>query len=84
MFNFEISGKDWNLVAEKGLPKDGEWCFVIYKTDTSYDYSIGGYSEDEHQFYANFGYGGLVLDADSVIAWALFEQDEANGYLSVD
>ena len=25
--NFNLSVQKWHLVSEKGLPKDGTWCF---------------------------------------------------------
>ena len=83
MFKFEISEKDWNLVSEKGLPEDGEWCFIIYKTDREpqYDFFVGGYNEEQKEFWVSFGYGGAVVDAENVVAWADFEV-EADKYLS--
>lgn len=75
--NFSLSVDKWNLVSEKGLPKDGEWCFLVWKSSTGeIDWSVGGYSESEKTFYVNFGLGGLVLDAELVLAWAVFFGDE--------
>lgn len=39
---------------------------------------MGGYNARENSFYVNFGMGGCVLEADSVIAWVdLFEDQDA-------
>lgn len=74
---FHLSVDKWNLVSEKGLPEDGEWCFLVWKTeDGELEWCVGGYSESEEQFYVNFGEGGMVLDANDVIAWAVFFGDE--------
>lgn len=45
-FNLNIAEEKWNLVSEKGYPKDGEWCFLIYKGQEEYHYFVGGYHED--------------------------------------
>ena len=75
--NFNLSVDKWNLVSEKGLPEDGEWCFLVWKSENGeLDWSIGGYNESEKNFYANFGLGGLVLEAKDVIAWAVCFGDE--------
>ncbi len=75
--NFNLSVDKWNLVSEKGLPEDGEWCFLVWKHDDGeLDWSVGGYSESENEFYVNFGMGGLVLSAEDVVAWAVFFGDE--------
>jgi len=80
---FEIDETKWNFVSEKGMPEDGEWCFVVWKADDGeYDYHIGGYNEQENTFYMNFGLEGCVLEADNVVAWtSLFEEDQ--NYLKV-
>lgn len=75
--NFNLSVDKWNLVSEKGLPEDGEWCFLVSKTENGeWDWSVGGYNESEKSFYVNFGPGGLVLEAEDVIAWAVIYGDE--------
>ena len=44
---------------------------------------MGTYNEEEKIFYVDFGFGGSVVEADNVIAWApLFENDD--GYLKVE
>ncbi|MDE6016678.1 MAG: hypothetical protein K2H41_13485 [Acetatifactor sp.] len=74
---FNLSVDKWNLVSEKGLPEDGEWCFLVWKTeDGELQWSIGGYDESEENFYVDFGMGGMVLDAKDVIAWAVCFGDE--------
>lgn len=37
---------------------------------------IGGYNEDDNVFYADFGLGGMVTDAEDVIFWAHMEDAE--------
>ena len=59
----------WHRVEEEGLPEDGTICFLITEPDGS-DWSIGGYDEDNHAFYADFGMGGMVTPEESVYAWA--------------
>jgi hypothetical protein len=75
--NFKLSVDKWNLVSEKGLPEDGEFCFLVWKSDDGkYNWSAGGYSEIDKEFYIDFGYGGMVLEAKDVVAWAVFFGDE--------
>ena len=64
---------EWNFVADKGFPKDDEAmsCILVVKNvKGTYDYEFGGYNEQFHSFYNNFGLGGCVIEADSVVAWA--------------
>ena len=75
--NFKLSVDRWNLVSEKGLPQDGEFCFLVWKSeDGEYNWSAGGYNANEKEFYIVFGYGGLVLSEENVVAWAVFFEDE--------
>lgn len=37
---------------------------------------VGGYNGDENAFYADFGLGGMVADAEDVTSWALMEDAE--------
>jgi len=48
-----------------------------------YDYEFGGYRALANTFYVNFGYGGLVIEADSVVAWAPLFAEETKGFLKV-
>jgi hypothetical protein len=75
--NFKLSVDKWNLVSEKGLPEDGEFCFLVWKSDDGkYNWSAGGYNEIDKEFYIDFGYGGMVIEAKDVVAWAVFFGDE--------
>ncbi len=67
---FEIT--DWNLIADKGLPNEEEMCYilVVKKAKGGYGYEFGGYKEESQSFYVNWGLGGCVIEADSVVAWA--------------
>ena len=67
--NFSISEEKWNYILEKGYPEDGEMCIFIYKYANKYSYEFGGYCENKHEFYVNFGLGSMVCDAQNVIAW---------------
>lgn len=74
---FKLSVEKWNLVSEKGLPEDSTWCFLVWQSDDGeYNWSMGGYNADEKFFYVNFGLGGLVLEAEHVVAWAVLFGDE--------
>ena len=75
--NFNLSVQKWHLVSGKGLPKDGTWCFLVWKSaKDEYERTIGGYNEAEKYFYANLGLGGMIVDADEVVAWAELFKDE--------
>jgi hypothetical protein len=74
--NFKLSVDNWNIVSENGLPEDGEFCFLIWKSsDGEYNWSVGGYNKNEKAFYVDFGLGGLVLEEKNVVAWAKFFED---------
>jgi hypothetical protein len=74
--NFKLNVDNWNIVSEKGLPTDGEFCFLVWKSsDGEYNWSVGGYNKNEKEFYVDFGLGGLVLEEKNVIAWAEFFED---------
>ena len=81
-FKFEIKEDQWIYVKDNGLPKDGQWCFLISRLILgSYSYEFGGYNSMKGCFYINFGDGGCIINADSVIAWVpLFGEDT---YLTV-
>ena len=60
--NFNLSVQKWHLVSEKGLPKDGTWCFLVWKSaKDEYEWTVGGYNEAEKYFYANLGLGGIQM-----------------------
>ena len=85
-FSFEIPKEKWNIVSEVGLPQgdDGMWCLLVfdYFHNENYEYGFGGL-RDDNTFYVNFGCGGMVSDADSVVAWvSLFNPDD--GFLKVE
>lgn len=75
--NFEVIIKDFNLVEQAGYPEDVDFCYFIWKdSDGGYNFGVGGYSEEECQFYADFGFGGLVYDAKDIVAWKLIGEEE--------
>lgn len=68
----------WHWVEEEGYPKDDcMWCILMLKSDDgSLDVFAGGYNEHTQEFYANFGFGGAVIEAESVVGWVPFEECE--------
>lgn len=68
---YELKINDWKMVASDGLPLDGTWCFLIVKDkDGAISWELGGYNKERHEFYLNFGLGGLITIEENVIAWA--------------
>ena len=64
------------IVEHDGLPRDGDWCIVVYEGENgSVEWFIGGYVEERKYFYADYGYGGAVLDADKVVGWTYLLED---------
>ena len=65
----------WHWVAEEGFPEDEcEWCLLMYRGhDGEDEVLVGSYYEEKNEFYVNFGLGGLVMDAESVVGWASLE-----------
>lgn len=75
----QIETASFNRIKEqqRGLPKDGTWCFLVWKSaKDEYEWTIGGYNETEKYFYANLGLGGMIVDTDEVVAWAELFKDE--------
>ena len=68
----------WHWVETDGLPEEEYiWCILMWKChDGTLDMHVGSYFEEKKEFYVNFGLGGAVLDADSVIGWADFADCE--------
>ena len=74
--NFNLNISNWNMVEEFGMPEDGDFCFVVYKTKTNiefYSWSIGGYNQENKEFYCNLGLGGMIIEAEHVVAWKLMD-----------
>lgn len=67
--NFLIPIKNFNITSKKGLPKDGEICFIVFQTGDEYSWHIGGYDKKNQNFYVNFGLGGFSIEEDKVLAW---------------
>lgn len=67
---------NWHWVEEEGYPEDEfDWCLLMWKTkDGSLDLFVGSYNEKEEEFYVNFGFGGAILERESVIGWVPFEE----------
>ena len=71
---FKIS--NLNYVEADGLPNDEELCFVVWADkEGNLDCFVGSYDENKKQFYADYGMGGVIVKAKSVIAWKLFDAD---------
>lgn len=64
----EVLFKEFNFISEKGLPSNHTICIIIFGKENK-DYFIGQYSEENHNFYVNFGDGGFVVNETDVIAW---------------
>lgn len=85
-YKFEVGEQDWNYVEEKGLPDedDGMWCILVVEDGRGgYHYEFGGYNVESNTFYVNFGYGGCVIEAASVVAWAPLFTEETQRFLKV-
>jgi len=78
---FNIKEENWNFISDVGYPLNCECCLLICKDKQgNYYHDIGGYNEFNHTFYLNIGYGGMIIDANDVIAWVdLFKPN--NKYL---
>ena len=73
---YQFTIKDLNYVETDGFPQDDEICFVVWADkDNNIDCFIGGYNKKKEQFYADFGLGGFVINAKSVIAWKVFDSE---------
>ena len=66
---------EWRTPEADGWPPDNEWCLVIWgENHEPPNVFVGGYSEENKNFYANFGLGGAVLDREHVMAWTLLDR----------
>lgn len=76
VIDFSLNVNKWNIVEEVGMPNEYEFCFIVYRGKTNiefFSWSVGGYNPNNHEFYCNMGLGGMVVDADSVVAWKLID-----------
>lgn len=66
----------WHWVEAEGLPEEEyTWCMIMWKCfDGSLDVFAGSYSKERQAFYADYGFGGAVLDGKRVLGWAAFEE----------
>lgn len=65
-----VKPKDWKIVNEVGLPDDGTICFVLFGEDLeNLSWTISLYDKSNHNFYVNYGYGGMVLEEEHAYAW---------------
>lgn len=69
----DILIKSFHSIKEE--PNDGEFCFILFKNEKSYELSVGGYNKKEKYFWADLGLGGMVYKAENVIAWKSFSED---------
>ena len=73
---YQFTIKDLKYTETDGFPEDEEICFAVWKNkDGDFDCFIGAYNANKKCFYADFGFGGLILKADTVIAWKPFNCD---------
>lgn len=73
---FKINPEDWRMVSEDGYPEDMTECIALFKMEDGIHYMIGAYSEDEKNFFVDYGYGGMSLDRKDVFAWAPIEPEQ--------
>lgn len=65
-----VEPDQWNIVSEVGLPKDATLCFVLFGENLEkLSWTVSLYDESNHNFYVNYGYGGLILEETEVFAW---------------
>lgn len=67
--DFKVSFEGFTMISEK-MPEEITACILIWKNHRGeYTISFGGYDEDTKQFYVDYGFGGMVLELENVIAW---------------
>lgn len=65
--------QNWHLVSEYGYPDDHEWCIYAWQTiNGDIEWAVGGYNADNRYFYADYGSGLSINEAESVLAWVSF------------
>jgi hypothetical protein len=65
-----IKIEDFNLISEKGLPRDGDRCIYIWRTkEKELRWQVGIYDRAQHSFFITFGESTFVTDKSKVIAW---------------
>lgn len=71
----KLAFENWKWVAIDGLPtEDWWWCLIMWRDhEGNLDVHVGRYFEECKEFYVNFGLGGSILEADSVIGWISFD-----------
>lgn len=73
---FKINPKDWKKVSEEGYPEDMTECIALFKMDDgTTHFMIGAYSEDNKNFYVDYGYGGMSIEQKDVYAWCSIEPE---------
>lgn len=73
--DFILYGKNFKIVAKDGLPEDGDFVIAVFGNEkTGYSWQPASYYEDKENFYADMGYGGLVLDEKDCVAWLKFDE----------
>ncbi len=78
MLNYElkISPNEWNIIEEVGYPEDDTICIVLYQLKNGdFDWIVAMYSKENHNFYVDYGYGGLVLEQEVAYAWCESKQE---------
>lgn len=67
--DFKVTFEGFTMISKR-KPREYDPCILIWKTSKGkFDVGFGTYNKEEKSFYVNYGYGGLILDLDVVVAW---------------
>ena len=67
--DFKVTFEGFTMISKR-KPREYDPCILIWKTSKGkFDIGIGLYEKERKAFYVNYGYGGLILDLDVVVAW---------------
>jgi nitrous oxide reductase len=68
---------EFNLVSEKGYPRDGDRCIYIWRTrENDIRWQVGIYDRTQHAFFITFGESTFITDKNKVIAWKRINSGE--------
>ena len=69
--------ENWKFPGIDGYPADGEWCLCLFGEGREVpDIFVGAYSEEDKNFYVNFGLGGFSLSREDVAAWTSIQDHD--------
>lgn len=74
IMDFKVTFEGFTLISKR-KPREYDPCILVWKNSKGkFDISVGVYNKQEKSFYVNYGYGGLILDLDVVVAWKRLDQ----------